>query len=119
MLSVKTPKDPITLVVGDMESWQSNGRTLPELAGLTFVDVENLTIDILRQTGAEIVMSSLFVRNFDAVEIARQLQDIGFRGLYRVVVDTLPNAALVQTDIKNAAPELDFAIVSMDEVFPS
>lgn len=108
-------REPITIIAGDMTTWDAHAQPLPTMDGLTFVDIEDLSAELLHSTGAEIIMSSLFVRNFDAIEIARRLQEIGFGGRYRVVMESLPNASLVESEVAASAPDLDFAIVSLSD----
>ena len=105
--------DPVTLIVGDMERWSTRDRELPVLPGLSFVDVSDLTAELLAHHNPDIVMSPLVVRDADAVEIARVLGTLGFSGRYRVVADDIPNSDVIQGEVSAVAPYLDFAIISL------
>lgn len=108
-----TGSDPVTLIIGDMDSWTAQKRELPVMPGLSFVDVDELNAAMIANLAPDIVMSPLFVRDIDVVEIARRLVMFGFSGRYRIVADDIPNDSVLQDEVSAVAPGIDFAIISL------
>lgn len=115
---VKTNRS-LTLIVGDMEVWVSEGREMPEIDGYFFVDIANLTPAFLREVAPEVVLSALVGRKFDAVEVARKLGHMDFPGAYRILTQNLPDPALILSEIGSVAPELDVDVIDLANIFPN
>jgi len=73
----------------------------------------------MRRLDPDIVLSSLVARKFDAIEIARKLGQMEYRGSYRILVNDIPNPDLVLQEVFNVAPYLDCDIIDFAAVFPS
>ena len=58
-----------------------------------------------------VVISHVLGRGFDALDLARRLRSLGFRGRYAVLADGLPCPMLVRREIADACPGLDVAMV--------
>lgn len=104
---------PPILVIGDLASWQASGRLPPKLDGFFFIDFHDLTPSMLAAHEPAVVLSSLFGKTFDALEVARRLVEAGFRGRYRVVVEAVPAPHMIRSEVKSVAPGLDFDILLM------
>ena len=81
-----------TLVVGNLSRWKADGRKMPEAEGLVFVEIRDLTADIITQTRAAIILSPLVADDFDVVDVAERLISLGFQGRYRAIALSLPAA---------------------------
>ncbi len=108
-------REPITLILGDMQRWLARDAALPVLDGLSFADVTDLDAALLLRLNPDIVMSPLVVRDTDAVEIARILGDLHYAGRYRVVSEEIPNDTVIRAEVSAVAPDLDFAVVALPE----
>ncbi|EAR51008.1 hypothetical protein OG2516_03368 [Oceanicola granulosus HTCC2516] len=79
--------------------------------GLHFTSFGNLDRGLLGQIEPDIIVSPLVGPGFDALEIARRLQECGFTGCYRAIADKLPHADLVRREVRAAAPDVEFDLV--------
>ncbi|MBP1804298.1 hypothetical protein [Rubellimicrobium aerolatum] len=96
------------LVIGDLESWEREGRPVPRMDGFRFATFAKLTGPLLEETRPEMVLSPLMGDGFDAMDIARRLVEAGFQGRYRALTDDLPDSEAVREEIREIAPDLDF-----------
>jgi len=103
----------LTLVIGDQTTWKAEFSALPEIDGFRFIDIADLTGKVFEDFPATIVLSTLFAGNLDAIEIARKLSDLTFRGRYRVVADGLPKPDLIIREVAAVAPDIDFEILNL------
>ncbi len=101
------------LVVGNLDRWASEGRLLDRLNGFEFVNIASLTAQTLNETAPDIILSPLFGDNFDAIDVATQLSELGFTGRYRVIAENVPNAGIIRNEVRNQAPDLDFDLLLM------
>lgn len=104
-----------TLVVGDVKRWLRLGNSLPDVEGLQFVSLDELTTSLLASFQPDLVLSPLMQQDYDAAEIARKLNDLGFRGRYRAISDAVPDKQLVARDIATIAPDVDFDIIDLPQ----
>ena len=104
---------PLTLVIGDHRAWNEIESRPPEIAGFKFIDIDDLDASIFEDFPATIVLSSLMSRGHDAIEIARILSDLSFKGSYRVIATGLPNPDLVTQEVKASVPEIDFEVLNL------
>lgn len=100
-----------TLVVGDLVRWQELGHDIPEIDGFYFVDFDDVSIETLGKIRPQVILSPLLGRTFDAVEVARRLETMGYRGRYRVVTDGVPRPDVVKREVNAVAPNLDFSVL--------
>ncbi|MEM1342509.1 MAG: hypothetical protein AAGF68_09315 [Pseudomonadota bacterium] len=76
------------------------------------------SIDFRAPGAPELVISPLADAPLDAVEIAADLQRAGYRGRYIAVGHGLTDIALIEQEIRLAAPQLSFAAVALDGSTP-
>lgn len=107
-----------TLVIGDMDEWRRMGRVLPEIDGFHFVDIDDVNPDYIRELDPAVILSSLMGYRFDALEIARILGDMDYRGSYRVLTNDIPNTSVVLSEVYQIAPYLDFDVINLGALFP-
>lgn len=62
---------------------------------------------------ADLILTPLIAKKFDALEMAKRLSDLGYTGQYKAVVSSLPDCAMVIREIKGLNPHLDFDIVQL------
>ncbi len=103
----------VTLVVGEVRRWASEGREIPYVDDLTFVDFEHLNQTTIAKVRPDVVLSPLLSDAFDAYQIVRFLASFGYVGRYRALAQYLPDMAMIRSEIRKAAPNIDFEIVMM------
>jgi hypothetical protein len=102
-----------TLVIGNLTRWKSEGRITVALSDFQFAEFGALTSDMLKSLAPEIVLSPLMGDDFDVLDVALKLLDLGFEGRYRVVAERVPNTQMILTEVRNHAPGLDFDLLLM------
>jgi len=104
----------VVLVVANLRQWQRDGRLLPELQDFHFADFDTLTWEMLDQIAPDVILSALMCADFDAVDLARCLAGLGYRGRYRALTTTLPNPEAVRAEVRAVATALDFDLFILD-----
>lgn len=102
-----------TLVIGEIVKWTGAGQTMPDVEAMRFVDLADVTEQLLSNFAPDLVLSPLVQDGYDAIEVAMQLQDLAYTGLFRAVVQGLPNPRLVAAEVAAIAPEVDFEIIDL------
>lgn len=105
-----------TLVIGDIGKWTRQGNSLPDVEGLQFVDLVDVTESLLTSFEPDLVLSPLMQQDYDAVEIAGKLAEIGYVGRYRAVAESIPNPQIVVAEISRIAPGVDFDLIGLPDV---
>ena len=105
---------PVILVVGNMRDWAKQSRVLPRIDGFHFAGFHEITPAFLARLNPEIVLSALIADQFDAIDLARRLSEAGFQGRYRAVTNDLPNPRAITSEVRAAAPGIDFDIYIID-----
>lgn len=108
--------DAVILIVGDISRWRKAGRTLPELDGLTFAEMGDLSVCLMHRIMPDIVLSPVIAAGFDAVDLARFLHETGYLGQYRAISDGLPSLSLIRREVRLVAPLLDFAVMDVKQL---
>jgi len=96
------------VVLGDLSDWN---QPTPACEGIYFHEVSELDATLLRCRQPDIIISPLFNRSADALEIALLLGKLSFRGRYLVIADQVPELSVVSQDLRDAAPQLDVQVV--------
>lgn len=99
------------LVIGDVSVWRAQGRLPGETEGIDFIEFSQLDAGLLIDLQIDMVLTPLFCSHFDTIDVAIKLRKIGYRGRYRVIADSIPDAKLVRREIHEIAPDLDFDIL--------
>lgn len=98
------------LAVGEPLEWQRQGHALPRegLAFIAFHEVTQVTLDYL-QPG--IVFSPVLAKSFDCIDLALELHRLGFSGEYRALATDLPNPGVIEREVRQLCPQLDFKLM--------
>jgi ABC-type Fe3+-hydroxamate transport system substrate-binding protein len=107
---------PVILVVGNLRSWNFAGRSLPDIEGFHFSGFQNLSSELLAELHPDLILSPLMAENFDATDLARLLQAVGYLGAYRAVTNELPNPRVVVTEVRGMAPAVDFDLFILSRI---
>lgn len=106
-------ENAVTLVVGDIARWASDGRTMPDVRELTYAEFSDFSPSLLEMTKPDVILSPLVTETFDAFQVISVLDASEFTGRYRAISQHLPNLAMIRQEIKSNAPTVDFEIVVM------
>ena len=99
------------LAVGDSDEWLRKGNRLPTEGGVMFVSIEQVTAALLERTCPSVIISPALSARFDCIDLAQVLHSLNYKGRYRAVSRELPNPAMVEREIHQLCPRLDFAIL--------
>ena len=98
------------LAVGDTREWQRDGNVLPA-RDVAFIAFEQLDENLLASLQPSIIFSPILARSFDCIELAVLLQRLGYSGAYRAVSADIPNPGLIESEVRQLCPQVDFRIV--------
>lgn len=98
------------LAVGDTREWKRDGNVLPA-RGVAFIAFEQLDEKLLASLQPSIIISPILARSFDCIELAMLLQRLGYSGEYRAVSSEIPNPGLIESEVRQLCPQIDFRIV--------
>jgi len=103
--------------------WKLSGqaRQLGDLFGVPGAQIVPCHIDDIEKTlempiVPSFAMSMVMWFGADALDAARKLEECGFRGPYRAFSPNLPNPDLIETEVRRAAPTLDFGVITRVEL---
>lgn len=99
------------LAVGDPDEWQRQGNHIPTDGGVAFASIEEVTPELLDRLSPTYVVSPALSHRFDCIDLAQLLHRHGYRGRYRAMSKELPRPELVEREIAQICPDLDFAIL--------
>ncbi len=70
------------------------------LARLVTLKSSQLSKALLREINPDLVVAPLFSGSSDALQLAGELFDFGYKGWFYVICDPLPNRAMVETELR-------------------
>lgn len=93
-----------------------HGRSAADSAvGVVYTRFQDLGSEMLRELSPRSVRAPLFADRFDCIDVGRHLASAQFPGKFCVVADTLPDANMVERELRRQFPKLDLCLVSGDE----
>jgi hypothetical protein len=96
----------IVLAVGEALSLRKRSVAEGAHEATTFADFSEVSGELIEALDPHIVVSSVLGRNFDCVDLAERLEDLGFRGRYRLIGYGVPQPDLVLREIRSLFPSL-------------
>ncbi|WP_210529854.1 hypothetical protein [Rubellimicrobium arenae] len=96
------------LVIGNLRTWEREGRPVPRIEGFRFTSFAQLEAALSESPAPDVVLSALMGESFDALDVARVLNRCGFAGRYRALTNALPNLDAIRQEVHEIAPFLDF-----------
>lgn len=97
------------MAVGEPAEWLRSGN-VPPSEGIAFVKFEEITEETLAHYQPETIYSPILAKTFDCIELAMILHMCGFSGQYRAMASNLPNPDLIEREVRQLCPQLDFKI---------
>lgn len=85
-----------------------------ELEDFVFVAFSEVSETLIETHSPDIVLSTLFGGNFDAIDLAHKLSSSGFNGRYRAVSIGISNPEIILKEIRASVPGIDFDLFQMD-----
>lgn len=101
------------LAVGDTASWSRSGRRIPTDGSVHFAAFHEVTPVLMAEIAPRLVLSPLLARNFDCVDLAQKLAQLGYRGPYRAIDIGLPDPRMIVREIRSLVPMLDFEVLRL------
>ena len=98
------------VAVGDVREWESAGATPLRADDIMFVDIEEVTPQLLRELQPRVVLTAVLTRRFDCIDVGQRLIDSGFRGSLRLVAGKLPRPEIVLSELRAQFPGLQVQI---------
>jgi len=105
-----------TLVIGNISRWNAEGRVTVSFDQVRYTEIHGLTESTLECAAPDIILSPLVGDDFDVMEVAIRLSELGYKGRYRAISQNIPNADMIRTEVRDHAPELDFDLLPMSKV---
>jgi hypothetical protein len=99
-----------TVAVGDPNTWFAQGNQLPT-ENIAFIAFEDVTEEFFERVKPKAVFSPVLASGFDCIELAVTLRNIGFSGSYRALSSNLPKPELIEREVSQMCPRIDFAIL--------
>lgn len=99
------------LAVGSPDVWENDGR-LPRHGSVAYVSFNDVDDALLEQLRPEAVVSPALARDFDCIDLAMLLSALNFSGSYKATAFGLPKPKLIEAEIAQLCPRLDFEIIS-------
>ena len=100
------------LAVGSPRVWDRENKGLHSVGPLLFVAFSDVTRDLIERIQPEMVVSPALAIDFDCIDLAMALSAIGYAGAYRATARDLPRPEIIQAEIKNLCPSLDFGFLT-------
>lgn len=102
-----------TLVVGNLARWNAEGKATVPFDEFQFTEFQTLTTAVLETLDPDIILSPLMGDDFDVLDVASHLAELGFKGRYRAITDDMPNVQMIREEVLTQAPGLDFDLLMM------
>ena len=111
-LSLGAQQHTRILAVGSPEEWARESYQTRLYLNISFVAFHEITAALLETLRPEAVVSPALARNFDCIELACLLHNLDFRGAYRATAYDLPNPQVIENEISELCPRLDFRLIT-------
>ncbi|GGL77747.1 hypothetical protein [Wenxinia marina] len=106
---------PRLLVVGTPDQWAAADIADADrnwLALCPFADLDTCTLD---EWNPDLVVSHLLSAEYDVIEVARRLNELGYAGSYVAIWRRVPNPAVIKAEVRQVAPGLPFEVLELSD----
>ena len=97
------------LAVGDPDVWSRQGHDITQ-QNLSFVGFDEISEATLEQHKPDVIISPVLTHEFDCIELTLLLRNLGYQGAYRAVAQDMPRPCLIEREVSQLYPELNFKI---------
>ena len=100
------------LAVGSKREWLLKYSNLPSSGPVIFVAFSDVSQELIERVQPEMIISPALASDFDCIDLALALQAMRFAGAYRATALDLPKPEMVEAEIKQLCPMLDFRFIT-------
>lgn len=108
---IRTNRSKSILVVGNIGPWLNANNELPLIKDTVFCVFSDLTAAFVEHHCPDMILSPLVTSQFDVLELAIKLDQLGFEGSFRAICAPLPNPEVILADVRFECPALDFDLI--------
>lgn len=101
------------IAIGELDEWTEDGNALPSTPDIAFLAFDDVDEAGLMLHAPDMVYSPVLARDFDCIELATLLHNVGFTGTYRAVGNGLPKPELIEREVRQMCPRIKFEIVEI------
>jgi len=101
------------LTVGDPSEWDDRDRVFPDACDMSFLQFDKFDEETLRHYRPHSIYSQVLTPNFDCIELATLLESLAFEGTYKAFGRNLPKPKLVEREVRQTCPNLNFEVVQL------
>lgn len=112
----RATRPPALLVLGSHEFYQYIRAQLHPVGPLTHLSMSSLECNILDRLAPDFIIAPLFNGNTDCMEISETLHGFGYEGCILFVSENLPNPAMIETEIRQHIPQLNFHVLPVSSL---
>ncbi|WP_139204570.1 hypothetical protein [Pacificibacter marinus] len=98
------------LLVGESGQVKRFPAISSELTGILYVEFQALSPELFSALKPDLVMSEAIGQTFDCLELAGFLDQAGFVGKYRIMLDDIPRPEIICREVRHLHPMLDFGV---------
>jgi hypothetical protein len=102
------PEEAAVVIAIEPVAWED--ANLPAGAKIIKIPFRALTKPLLNETGASIIIGTLWSPEQDAMAISERLGELDYRGKLLLLGPALPNPSLVAREIRSASGSKDFTV---------
>lgn len=99
------------LVVGSIDPWLEANREQLLIKDTVFCVFSDLTIDFIEEHDPDMIFTPLVTSQYDVMDLAIKLDNMGFEGPFRAICSPLPNPEIILAEIRFECPALDFDLI--------
>ena len=112
---LKSGRKPVSkiLAIGDPREWEDRDRIFPDAKDMSFLNFEKFDEAALEHYQPHSIYSQVLTPNFDCVELAVLLQNLAFDGIYKAFGRNLPKPKLVEREVRQSCPGVNFEVVQL------
>ena len=107
-------QEVVLLAIDDLVHTPESGQEIANGGVFTAAAFKDLSAELLHQFEPTIVVSPVMAKGFDCKDLAEKLVRLGYAGMYRAFADHFPRPAMIEREVADAFPDLDFAIVTAE-----
>ena len=101
------------LAVGDPNEWEDRDHVFPNARDMAFLGFEIFDEAALDHYRPHSIYSQVLAPDFDCIELAERLQNLAFDGMYKAFGRNLPNPKLIEREVRQTCPNLNFQVVQL------
>lgn len=107
------------IAVGDLELWREVYNSVPFHRDVHFTDLDALVAVDLDRFRPDLIVSPIVTPRFDCLDVAYALHRHGFSGPFRALSRGLPNPGMIEREVSQLCPGLNFEITEILDDIPT